>query len=51
MGTKLLWSGLTIMLAVTPILDVMGLNPDVSVISAIGGAIMILGAVLVWLSK
>lgn len=46
LGTKLLWTGLTFILAVN------SWNPaGVPAVTAVGAIIMILGAVLLWLHK
>ena len=51
MGTKLLWSGLTFIMAVPAFAAMIGLHPDHNTLVVIGSAIMVVGAVLLWLSK
>ncbi len=47
MGGKLLWTGLTFILALTPVLKALGLNPS-DVFVLVGGVLMVIGSVLMW---
>jgi hypothetical protein len=50
MGGKLLWTGLTFILALVPFLKALGLNvSDVFVL--VGAVLMVIGCVLMWLGK
>ena len=50
MGIKLLWTGLTFILAVNPLIKAVGLiGNDVFVIA--GAVLMVIGCVLLWLNK
>jgi len=51
MGIKIIWTGLTTLLATPQILHAVGLQPDNSVLAIIGAALMVLGCVLMWLNK
>jgi hypothetical protein len=51
MGTKLLWSGLTFIMAVPAFAAVLGLHPERDTLVAIGAVVMVIGAVLLWISK
>jgi Flp pilus assembly protein TadB len=51
MGVKLAWSGLAFMLAVPAFLRTMGNQPNSDVIVAVGGVLMVIGVVLMWLNK
>lgn len=50
MGTKLLWTGLTFILALVPFLKMLGLNGS-EVIVLVGAVLMVLGTILVWINK
>ena len=51
MGINLLWSGLTGLLALPAVLNIIGLHPKEGVIEAVGGCFMVLGCILLWLKK
>ena len=51
MGIKLLWSGLTFILALTPALQTMGLNVNAGVMVLLGALLMVGGCILMWLDK
>jgi len=44
---KLLWTGLTLMLAVNPVLSLIGLSGS-EVITAVGAVIMLIGLIVMW---
>lgn len=50
MGIKLLWTGLVFILALNPVLNIVGLHGS-NVIVAVGAVIMIIGLVALWLDK
>jgi len=50
MGIKLLWTGLTTIIAVIPFLAAIGLSGS-AVLTVAGAIIMVIGAVLMWLDK
>jgi hypothetical protein len=50
MGTKLVFTGLTFILAVQPFLKLLGLNSSETFV-LVGAVIMIIGCVLMWLDK
>ena len=50
MGSKLLWTGLTFIMALIPFLKLLGLNgSDVFVL--VGAVLMVIGNVLIWLNR
>ena len=51
MGTKLLWTGLTLIVAVVPVAKAIGLSPDNQVIVVAGAILMVIGCVAHWLGK
>ena len=50
MGTKLLWTGVTFILAIGPALDAFGLHAS-SVLVLVGAILMVIGCILLWLDK
>lgn len=50
MGLKLLWTGLTFIIALLPFLNALGLNGE-NVFVLVGAVIMIIGLVLMWMDK
>ena len=50
MGIKLLWFGLTLMIAVTVVLNMVGLSPN-NIFNQVGAVVMVVGAVLFALDK
>ena len=51
MGTKLLWTGLTCIVAVTKALEAIGLTPDSKAFIIAGALAMVGGLVLLWMNK
>jgi hypothetical protein len=50
MGIKLLWTGVTFILAVGPALEAIGLHAS-SVLVLVGAIFMVIGCVLLWLDR
>lgn len=50
MAGKLLWTGLTFILAFVPFLKALGLNGS-EVFILVGAVLMVIGCVLLWLNK
>jgi hypothetical protein len=50
MGTKLLWTGLTMVVALNPFLSAIGLSGG-SVLVVAGAVIMVIGCIALWLDK
>ena len=50
MGVKLLWTGITFILAVVPALHAIGLGAS-EVLVLVGAVLMVVGCVLMWLDK
>ena len=50
MGVKLMWTGLTWILAVIPTLEAIGLHAS-QVLVLVGAVLMVIGNVLMWLDK
>lgn len=50
MGSKLLWVGLTWILALVPVLEALGLNAS-PVLVLVGAVLMVIGAVMYCLDK
>ena len=50
MGIKLLWTGLTMIVALTPALSAIGLSGG-SVLVVAGAVIMVIGAFALWMNK
>jgi hypothetical protein len=50
MGTKLLWTGLTFILAVIPALKAFGINAS-EVVVLVGAIFMFIGTLLIWMDK
>jgi hypothetical protein len=50
MGQKLLWTGLTFILALIPALKAVGLNPS-DVFVLVGAVFMFIGCVAMWFNK
>jgi hypothetical protein len=50
MGIKLLWSGLTMIMAILPFLGALGLAGS-EVFILVGAVIMVIGCVLLWLDR
>lgn len=50
MGVKLLWTGLTWMLGLIPVLDAFGLHGN-PVLVLVGAVLMVIGCVLMWANK
>ena len=50
MGIKALWVGLTMVIALNPVLRVLGLTPN-EVLVAVGAVIMVIGAIMFVLDK
>jgi len=50
MGRKLLWTGLTWILALIPVLEAIGLHAN-PVLVLVGGVLMVIGCVLMWMDK
>lgn len=50
MGVKLLWTGLTWILALIPMLEAFGLHGS-PVLVLVGAVLMVIGCVLCWLDK
>lgn len=51
MGTKLLWTGLTFIVAITPALKVFGLQAQEPVVIVVGAVLMFIGLFLLWQDK
>lgn len=51
MGTLLLWSGLTFIVALTPTLKVFGVTPQESVLVVVGAVLMVIGLYLLYKNK
>lgn len=49
-GVKLMWTGLTWILAIIPMLDAIGLHGS-QVLVLVGAILMVLGNILMWLDK
>jgi hypothetical protein len=50
MGIKLLWTGLTMVIALNPFLTAIGLSGG-SVLVVAGAIIMVIGNIMLWLDK
>lgn len=50
MGLKLLWTGLTFIVALTPALAAFGVKVDTAVV-LVGAILMIIGLILMWMDK
>lgn len=50
MGIKLLWTGLTWILALVPTLEAIGLHAS-PVLVIVGAVLMVIGCVLMWMDK
>lgn len=50
MGTKLLWTGLTFVVAFVPFLKAIGLNGS-EVFVLVGAVLMVIGCVMLWFNK
>jgi hypothetical protein len=50
MSGKLLWTGLTFIVALNPLLGMMGVSGS-PVIITIGAVVMIIGCILMWIDK
>ena len=48
MGIKLLWTGLTLIDALTPALQVLGINPQKGIVELVGAVLMLIGLYLIW---
>jgi hypothetical protein len=50
MGTKMLWTGLTFILAIIPALRAFGINAN-EVVILVGAIFMFIGTILIWIGK
>ncbi len=50
MGLKLMWTGLTWIVALIPTLDALGLHGNSSLV-LVGAVLMVIGCILMWLDK
>lgn len=50
MSIKLIWTGMALLLAVNPVLALVGLKGS-TVIVSVGACVMLLGTVLMWLDR
>lgn len=50
MSLKLLWTGLVGIVAVVPVLNLIGLHPS-SVVVQVGACIMVIGCILMWINR
>jgi uncharacterized protein YjeT (DUF2065 family) len=50
-GTKLWFTGATFMWAVPAFVKAFGGQPDTQLLVAVGGVIMVIGCVMMWLNK
>ena len=51
MGTKILWTGLTLVVALTAALEVFGVHPQKGVVELVGAVAMLFGLWLLWRDK
>lgn len=50
MGTKLLWTGLTFIVALVPFLAAIGLHAN-DVLVLVGAVLMVIGCIMMWMDK
>ena len=51
MSVKLLWTGLTLVVALTAALEVFGIHPQKGVVELVGGVLMLIGLFVLWTEK
>ena len=51
MGGKLLWTGLTVIIALGTVLRQLNIGANDTTIAVVGAIIMVVGCVLMWLNK